>query len=298
MDGGFAKKRQYNKKHCSPLNNKTNYSCLSKKSIHIIATALNKIQGIHINKKGLSDKMLYDNISNVIKTNFNCKTEACWLNIRKLMNNLSNKDANYFRRHFRPIMPKDIIDDYTKWISNYDIEAVLNQYHQENSSIYSYGAVPIDFKNCNVSSDLCKINIINHLQKKENKLCIVFNTDNSSGSGEHWMSLFIDILGKNLGGQPGIYFFDSFGNEPMDQIKELIEKIKLQGKDKSIEFIVSNNKNSYQHNNFSCGFYCMHFLEHMIQGYSFKKYLNSGLNDKKMIKYRSQCYLDPKEIKC
>ena len=41
----------------------------------------------------------------------------------------------------------------------------------------------------------------------------------------------------------------------------------------------------------------MHFLEHMIQGLPFNSYINSGLNDKKMIEYRNHCYLDPKEIK-
>ena len=82
------------------------------------------------------------------ENNFNCKSEACWLNIRKLMNNLSSKDADYFRRHFRPKMPEDIVDDYTKWISNFDIEAVLRQRLEEIKSIFiwccSYRFLNID----------------------------------------------------------------------------------------------------------------------------------------------------------
>ena len=60
-----------------------------------------------------------------MENNFNCKNEACWLKIRKLMNNLSSEDASYFRDHFIPHMPNEIVDDYTKWISNFDIEIHL-----------------------------------------------------------------------------------------------------------------------------------------------------------------------------
>ena len=33
------------------------------------------------------------------------------------------------------------------------------------------------------------------------------------------------------------------------------------------------NDKSVQNNSFSCGFYCMHFIEHMLKGLSFNKYL-------------------------
>ena len=35
-----------------------------------------------------------------------------------------------------PKMPEDIVDDYTKWISNFDIEAVLRQHHEETPGVY------------------------------------------------------------------------------------------------------------------------------------------------------------------
>lgn len=290
------KQSHYNKKHCSPKKNKLSYSCLSHKTLINIAKALNKLPNIQINPK-LSDKDLYQTICDTMKTKFNCNNEACWLNIRKLMNNLSYKDSENFKNYFRPHMPSNIVDDYTKWISNYDIEAVLNQYHKELPEVYSYGAVPIDFKNCSVSSDLCKINIKNHMDNNETKLIVVFNTDDSKGPGQHWNSMYVDLLGKNYNSQPGIYFFDSFAAKPMPQVKELIETIKKQGESINKEFIVGVNDKRFQENNFSCGFYCMHFLENMINNVPFKKYINSGLSDKKMIQYRNKCYLHPEEIK-
>ena len=296
MDGGTSNKGHCIKKHCSPFKKKLPYSCLSHNALIKIAKALNKIKDISFSYKKLDDKLLYDKICNIIHNEFKCKNEACWLNIRKLMKNLSKKDADYFREHFRPHMPKEIIDDYTEWISNFDIEAVLNQYHNDLDDFYFYGAVPIDFRKCSVSN-LCRFNLSKHIDKGENKIGIVFNTDESSKSGKHWISMFIDIMGQNLDGQPGIYFFDSFGSKPIKEIKDLIKKIEKQGTKKNIEFVVSHNEKSFQRNTYSCGFYCMHFLEHMLMGYSFKKYLSSGLTDKKMKLYIDHCYLNPKEIK-
>ncbi len=287
----------FKQKHCSPKKNTLSFSCLSHKALLKIAKSLNKLDGIEINYNSLSDKELHNAIANIMETKFNCKSEACWVNIRSLMNRLSIKDVEYFRQHFRPHMPDEIVDDYTKWISNYDIREVLQQHHKENPEVYFYGAVPIDFKKCSVSSTLCKINLKQHMDNNECKLAMVFNTDDSSGPGKHWNAMYVDLKGKNLDSQPGIYFFDSFAAKPLSQVKELIEKIKEQGSQLDIDFIVSVNDKQFQKNNFSCGFYSMHFLENMINEVPFKKYVSSGLSDKKMIEYRNHCYLHPKEIK-
>ena len=286
-------KTHYRKKHCSPKKGKLTYSCFTKSSLATIARSLNKLPNIEINLDQDVSK-IYEDINNVMKHNFNCNTEACWMSIRKFMNLLTSDQADIVRSHFRPHMPKDIADDYTKWISNYDIIDVLKQYHDEFEEFYSYGAVPIDFSKCSVSQDLCKISIHRHKQRGETKLGIVFNTDTSGGPGEHWICMFIDIDGVNLDGQPGIYYFDSFGEPPEKEIKQLIQKVQKETKDR---FAVFNNDKQFQKNTYSCGFYCMHFLEHMIQGKSFQEYKTSKVNDKVILRYRTHCFLHPNEIK-
>ena len=295
MDGGTSKKTHFRKKHCSPTKKRLKYSCLSHKLLLRIAKALNNILEVKLKTKPYNDKQLYNKICDIMKHKFNCNTEACWLSIRKLMNQLSSKDVTLFKQYFRPSMPDNIVDDYTEWISNFDIESVMNQYNKDLNDFYFYGAVPIDFKKCSVS-DLCKFNLKEHIDNGIQKIGIIFNTDKSTEPGKHWISMYIDITGRNLDGQPGIYFFDSFANNLVKEIKELIKSIQNKGEKLNIEFISTNNTKSIQNNTYSCGFYCMHFLEHMVLGYPFKKYLKSGLNDKKMIQYRNHCYLNPKEI--
>jgi len=282
-------------KHCSPFKDTLSYSCLDKKLLVDIAKALNKTKGLDMNVNG-EHKEIYDNICNVMKHEFKCNTEACWLNIHKLMNNLSKKSANMLKEHFRPMMPPDIVKSYTNWLSNFDIDKALERFDKDLDDFYYYGAVPIDFKKCSVSN-LCKFNLGNHLKYGENKIGIVFNTDESDEPGSHWISMYMDLVGENLKGQPGIYYFDSYGDKPPPEIKELIEKVHKQGKKHNKEFVVTINEKSPQKNNYACGFYCMHFLENMIKGTNFNKYVKDKLSDKRMHEYRNRCFLHPDEIK-
>jgi hypothetical protein len=292
-------KKQYKEKQCSPFKkNKLPYSCLSHKSLSKIAKALTQEKDVVIDYAHLDDKELYDTVSDVFANKYNCKSEACWVNIKELMKKLPSSEVEYLQDYFRPLLPKDLVKDYTEWLSNFDIQDVLSKHERNLNDFYFYGAVPIDFNKCSVSHDLCKINIMDHKKKGENKLGIVFNTDKSNKPGEHWMAMYIDLIGNNLKDHPGIYFFDSFGSNPTKEIRELIKKIKHQGKKHNIKFIVAHNDKGYQNNTYACGFYCMHFIESMLKGISFNKYLKSNLNDKKMRRYINKCYLHPTEIKC
>jgi len=287
----------YKESHCTPFkDNKLPYSCLSQESLRKIAKAVNQSADITIDYKHTQGEQLYKSLCNVFENNYNCKTEACWVKVKDIMKQLGPEEVDYLQDYFRPQMPKELVNDYTEWLSNFNIEDVLKKHEENLSDFFFYGAVPIDFKKCSVS-DLCKINIVDHKKRGVHKIGIVFNTDESDGPGEHWISMYIDLVGTNLDGNPGIYFFDSFGSKPMKEVKDLIALIQKQGAAADMEFVVSHNDKSFQRNSYACGFYCMHFIEHMLRGQSFKDYLQSGLTDKKMRHYINQCYLHPKEIK-
>jgi hypothetical protein len=292
------KTHQYNKKHCSPFKkHKLPYSCLSHDSLIKIARAIHKDDNsIKIPQK--DDKELYSKLCEIFKNKYNCESEACWLKVKQLMKHLKSKEVEYLQDYFRPHLPKDLINDYTEWLSNFDIEDVLYRHSRNLEDFEFFGAVPIDFRKCSVSHELCKLNVIDQKKRGINRLGMVFNTDESNQPGKHWMSMYIDLDGRNLDGNPGIYFFDSFGSRPTKELNELISKVKKQGEKHNMEFVVSHNDKSFQRNTYACGFYCMHFIEHMLMGNPFTKYLKSGLNDKKMRRYINHCYLHPQEIKC
>ena len=297
--GGDSKKN-FKKSHCSPISDSRGYSCLDDKLILKIAMGVNKIfkddkkyKEIDINS---SIKNIHNKISKVLSEITGCSSEVCWMSIKKLMKFLG-KDVVKFKNSFKTFMPEKWIKDYNTWLRTDDIENCLKQYQKKDNRFYFYGAVPIDFNNCLVS-DLCSINLKDHVRRGENKIGAVFNTDPHDESGEHWIAFFIDIGGKNLGGVPGIYYFDSYGDKPPKEINNLIRKVKKQGSDIHKNFKYFYNDHAYQKENYQCGMFAIHFIKKMIEGANFEKFLNVGLTDNKMLNKRKEYFISPLELKC
>ena len=86
---------------------------------------------------------------------------------------------------------KDISDN--RWVSNEEIDDILFQDDDLSQDFYYYGAVPIDFNDCSVSN-LCSFNLKRHLDDNHKKIAVVFNTDTSEGDGQHWISMYLDLI--------------------------------------------------------------------------------------------------------
>ena len=215
--------------------------------------------------------------------------------MKDIIKQLGN-DKRKFKESFKPVMPKEWKGDDNAWLSTDEIEESLKQFEKKNKDFHFYGAVPIDFSKCSVSN-LCSFNLKKHMGKGDKKIGIVFNTDPHTRKGQHWISLYVDIQGGNLEGNPGIYYFDSYGRKPPKEIHKLIQKILKQGQKCKCKFNYFYNDHSYQNINAQCGMYSIHFIQQMLQGLSFRKFLKSGLNDKKMIHYRNQYFINPNELK-
>lgn len=289
---GIDRKRMYKGKHCSPGINDVEGSCLDDDIVIKIAKAINRLSNHNNNlyKIDLSrtPEDIHGDICKEISKISNCSSEACWQKIKILMQELGS-DKKLFIDSFKPKMPKSWIKDYNEWLSTTEIENCLKQHIVSDKNFYFYGAVPIDFKKCSVSN-LCSFNIKEHLDKGETKIGIVFNTDPSTEDGEHWISLYMD-LGKHNNDYPSIYYFDSFGNKPPNEIKRLINKVQKQGKKYNCEPYYFYNDYAYQKKNSQCGMYAIHFIKKMLEGLSFEEYLNTKLNDRYMINLRNDYFI-------
>jgi hypothetical protein len=289
---------KFEKKHCSPRKEKIEYSCLSKKLLISIAKILNGKSGdkVKIKIKKRSKKKLYEDISVKLRSP-ECNTESCWRKIDKISNGLSMKEQAEFKNSFRPNQPKPWIENPTTWLNTTDINNVMVQYEKKFPHFKYYPASPIDFNlkygdTCAVS-ELCKIDL-NQLKNKKS-IGLVFNTDTHNNSGEHWFSMFIDLVGVNLS-KPSIYYFDSATPvKNIDvlpgQILNLIETLQKQSNNK---FDIYYNDIKHQHGTTECGVYCLHFLTEMLKGIPFDKYIDGNLTDKKIEKYRNVFFIDTK----
>ena len=289
---GGARKKMYKDNHCSPGESDVEGSCLDDDIVIKVGKALNRLAKNNkkintINLSGQPEDIHGDVCEEIAKIS-KCSSEACWLKIKSLMQELG-EDKEEFKESFKPQMPKKWVKDYNEWLSTFEIEDVLNQHMTDDNNFHFYGAVPIDFKKCSVSK-LCSFNMKKLLDEGKTKVGIVFNTDPSTKDGQHWISLYMD-LGKHNSDNYSIYYFDSFGRKPPKPIKELISKAMKQGKKCHHKPKYLYNDHSYQKANAQCGMYAIHFIKKMLEGLSFEEYLKEPLSDKLMIDLRGDYFI-------
>ena len=71
--------------------------------------------------------------------------------------------------------------------------------------------------------ELCGLDLETLYRNGKRKLGVVFNLDPHDMPGSHWVSMFVNM------DNGGIYFFDSVGKFPGDEISNLMFRIREQG---------------------------------------------------------------------
>jgi hypothetical protein len=161
--------------------------------------------------------------------------------------------------------PKEWIKNPKEWLSSLDIEKVEQEFERIFYGYKFLGAIPIDFDKKNstgkcVVDALCSTNIHELFKKGIRKIGIVFNTDKSTGPGEHWIALFADIDPKYEHAR--ITYFDSYKNQPEKEIKRLMFRWKEQIDSASLfskktELTFNNIRHQFEDS--ECGMYCLYF---------------------------------------
>jgi hypothetical protein len=219
-------------KYCSPSKKKNTVTCFSDKSLIKIAGSYNrkhknKIAMPSINKEKLTEHdrgHLWKSIKEKLKEETPCNDDFCYLET-DTVKELNDFDIN--RNTFIPEKPIEWYNSPNEWLSNFDITDVMRQY-EDNTDFIFFGPTPIDFDerlnyNRCVNQELCTINLKDINKKKKSKIGVIFNLDPHTKSGSHWTALFVDMK------RGGIYYFDSYGIEPPNEVKKLMKKIRSQG---------------------------------------------------------------------
>jgi hypothetical protein len=285
------------KRYCSPNNNGDHISCIPKPILKKIARILNDQSDCSKISLSCKPKKLYERIKEEVLKISDCNKEPCWLKIKEFKNNLPKEDYIELKKSFRPEKPKSWKDNPNQWLTTENINHVMEQYQEAHPTFKYYGALPIDFNKkdihgeCKVS-DLCQVNISDLLDQKKETIGMVFNIDPSTKGGQHWFTMFIDLVGNNLK-KPFIYYYDSVKGDIQDEIFSLIKNIQSQYKEifpkKELGFTF--NDIQHQYGDSECGVYCIHFLSEMLQGKSFTDYINLSLSDEEMEKFRDVFFI-------
>ena len=236
-----------------------------------------------------------------LKTRLDCQKEDCWLD--SLFDTQMKEQIKQFI--FAPKKPPEWKSNPDEWLSNFDIEDVMKQYHVSHPEFKFIGPTTIDFDSkppqmggkC-VLEDLCRFDLARFIRAKKTKIGIVFNLDNHNQSGSHWVSAFIDIDNKF------VFFFDSADNEIPPEIwqkepnvlddgkkKPFVNRVLEQGLQLStpIKFEFYNNRgHRHQKSNTECGMYSLFFIITMLTG------ILPGTTDVLSIKERIDLFLKKK----
>ena len=207
----------------------------------------------------LNSKDLYLEISK--KLNVLCDKEYCWTDL-DFINKISDKKLHDSILHFT-FKPKGLPTLKT-WFSSNNINEIIKQYEIIHSEFKFLGAQPSDF------SRIIKLNY-NKLQKIK-YLGIIFNTDDHTKPGTHWLAVFIDNNNKT------IEYFDSLGHPPIKNICNFLKHFH--------NYNFKINRTPFQKGNNNCGVFACYYIIQRLLGYSYKEIKSQMLTDKMMTNYR------------
>jgi len=192
----YKKKDNFKKVNCSPNPNKNGYSCYTDNSLHKMKKLWN-IRHPRNKIKSNDPKEIWNSLKENMSSS--CDKESCWLRSKFMEGNLDKELLNYT---FAPKAPNNWKTKPDEWLSSVDIESVMKQYEKFYKCFVFLGPSPIDYDKhklygeC-VWEELCKFNLSEEIKKNKNKIGVIFNTHPHFKSGEHWISMFINIK-KNI----------------------------------------------------------------------------------------------------
>lgn len=248
--------------------------------------------GHHIDK-ALGESCLPDNITKkieenldsmyIIKEKYNCADEVCVLNNPEVKNVLGHETVtDIIANYYKPTGPRDNND----WFSNDDIDSVLSQITLKYTASHFYH-VPfqmIDFEKTH--SELSQLDWPKKYKEGYRSFGTVFNTDKSTGRGEHWFSVFASF--QDDAQEFTLEYFNSSGELPMDQISRWMKRVKYEWQphfNKPIRDVVVTRIVNQQ-DNWNCGSYSLYYIISRLDGTPYTYFSNNKIGDQKMQEFR------------
>jgi hypothetical protein len=165
----------------------------------------------------------------------------------------------------RPKAPDSWITKPTEWLSSTDIDKVEKSFVKLFDGYKFLGCISIDFDlksptgKCLVNA-ICSLKLHDLYNQGTRQIGIVINTDVHTGPGQHWIAVFCDLRPELT--RPRITYFDSYAQEPEEEIKLLMKRWRDQWKLTKIHsksMLTSYNKLKHQFKDSECGMYCLYF---------------------------------------
>lgn len=253
--------------YCSPKQQSTyakDRTCFSKEALVRLGEAWNKShseQPIE-NIQKLSKRKLWTELDKRMHTQCGSGKEWCWVD--HLQGARPSKEV---AKDLRPLQPKEWKKKPFTWLTNFDIEDVMEQYDYAMDPSFKYkflGVFPIDFEaktmfgKC-LFEEFCGLDIAKIRRKGIKYMGMITNLDKHDEDGSHWTSLFVNM--DTASPSFGAYYYDSVANSPPAEVIKFMNSLKDQAmRLKGAEgktFHIKWNRVRHQYKNTECGMFSM-----------------------------------------
>lgn len=206
---------------------------------------------------------------------------------RELAKHIGAKDVR------RPEMPSDWSQDPKTWLSNVDINGVMEQYARVSDEFLYLGTWPTDFAERARSGGrcvkVCTPDPFKEAWDKKKLAASIINLDVHTGSGTHWVAFALDCRGS---GPPRMMYYDPTGRPPPKRwLKKSAWAViaacadEIEDRRDLLETAV-HSKKEHQHENTECGIFSMMCIDALVAGRSFESFCASPLSDDEAFKHR------------
>lgn len=281
--GGKIKIPPINKGICAPGSEGSGGICYSKAHLVEMVKSYNETHGDRISVNGTKEQ-LWARISEKMADQCSSREDKqiCVLEQRFA------KEHGLERIKKEAFKPERPISQWA-WLTTTDILHVLKQYEVAHDDFVFLGTVPIDFCNISPNTGVCGVDLKKAWNNGKYKIGAVFNTDPSHKSGQHWISMYIDLKAKEIN------YYDSFGKVPIPT--EITQFIKILQKQASTipggRFTTKINTCRHQQNNSECGVYSINFIVERLSGKSWEEVMDDRLLDDQVNKRRKFYFRPP-----
>lgn len=235
-----------------------------------------------------------DNIIAALKTHLHVDTEyEIW----------SHPDIKYYvdakiinrihKLYFKAPGPHDS----TRLLSNVNIDTVLNQWAFHSKRLFGKKLKHINFHMADFmhsGTELSKLDMLEVIKQGYDCLCVVFNTDVSSGPGKHWLCVYGDLSHAGTSDDPYVLeYFNSSGRAMMKSVNEwmILCKKKLLESGMYLNYIYPLLSKPVQTSRTECGMWSLIYIRSRLENKSPTFLYDAKIDDKDMIKYRKYVFL-------
>jgi hypothetical protein len=221
-----------------------------------------------------------------LKTKLNCDSEECLLKRQELIQVAGNEAIEKNKENIKqdgPARPG-------KWLSNSDIDSILEQYAKVDPTFQHIKYQMLDF--LEQPNTLKDVSMVQKYKSGMKSFGVSFNTDISTGGGKHWYCLFGDFRTKPA----TLEYFNSSGSPPQTPVSIWLEDTKNRmSAQLGLDVRVIYHSTVHQTDDHNCGNYALYYILSRYTGVPYSVFQTRRFGEAHLNKFR-KCLFQNRDL--